>query len=98
MYWADRRRTLAPLLGRLFLRWDEAVINMAFFDVSGGMARRAWPGRGGLQGLPLQPVTVLCDARGMTAAIRQYKLPDENVVVELALRAWAPVWPIRCCR
>ena len=35
---------------------------------------------------------VLCDARGMTAAIREYKLSDENVVVELALRAWAPVF------
>jgi hypothetical protein len=71
---------------------------MAFFDVSGGWRVELWPGRGALQGLPLQPVTVLCDARGMTAAIREYKLPDENVVVELALRAWAPVWPIRCCQ
>jgi ribosomal protein S18 acetylase RimI-like enzyme len=38
------------------------------------------------------PGVILCDAYGMSTAIRRYRASDENAVVEFALRAWAPVF------
>ena len=92
MYSADGRRTLAPQPRPVITAPGLGSYQNGLFNVPGCWGAGLSPAWGALQGPPLQPVIVLCDARGMTAAIREYKPSDENVVVEFALRAWAPVF------